>query len=417
MAVDTPARIAILGAGPIGLEAALYARFLGYEVDLYERGRVCEHWERWAHVRLLTPAGMNRSPLGLAALNAQETGKDAAPDEALLTAREMLDTYFLPLAESDLIVDHLHLQIEVVAVGREHRLKAEMPGDERRAADPFRILLRDREGRERTATADIVIDASGVQGQPNWLGAGGMPAIGEAAVCSQLEHGLPDLLGAAQSDYADRQVLVVGAGCSAATNVLALVELAKQHPATRVTWVTRGEADAPIRLLPNDPLPERVRLLQSANAAAQAGGVVTHLAGTGIHAVKSVNNGAQFEVELIGGKHPPVVVDKIVANVGYRPDHGLSQELQAATSYATEGLKKLTAKLRKQAKAGEPPATGGPEALLLPEPNFYILGAKSFGRSSQFLLTHGHEQIRDLFTIIGDRENLDLYASIQHRRK
>ncbi|MEC9117285.1 MAG: FAD-dependent oxidoreductase, partial [Planctomycetota bacterium] len=34
MAIDTPATIAILGAGPIGLEAALYARFLGYEVTV-----------------------------------------------------------------------------------------------------------------------------------------------------------------------------------------------------------------------------------------------------------------------------------------------------------------------------------------------------------------------------------------------
>ena len=42
MAIDTPARIAVLGAGPIGLEAALYARFLGYDVDVYERGKVAD---------------------------------------------------------------------------------------------------------------------------------------------------------------------------------------------------------------------------------------------------------------------------------------------------------------------------------------------------------------------------------------
>ena len=34
MALDTPASIAVLGAGPIGLEAALYARFLGYDVQI-----------------------------------------------------------------------------------------------------------------------------------------------------------------------------------------------------------------------------------------------------------------------------------------------------------------------------------------------------------------------------------------------
>jgi len=43
MALDPPARIAVLGAGPIGLEAALYGRFLGYDVDVYERGAGVAH--------------------------------------------------------------------------------------------------------------------------------------------------------------------------------------------------------------------------------------------------------------------------------------------------------------------------------------------------------------------------------------
>ena len=51
------------------------------------------------------------------------------------------------------------------------------------------------------------------------------------------------------------------------------------------------------------------------------------------------------------------------------------------------------------------------QALLNPEPDFYVLGAKSYGRRGDFLLSHGHEQIVALFTVIGDREGLDLYAS------
>ena len=35
MAIATPAKLAILGAGPLGLEAALYARFLGYAVVIF----------------------------------------------------------------------------------------------------------------------------------------------------------------------------------------------------------------------------------------------------------------------------------------------------------------------------------------------------------------------------------------------
>ena len=78
MAVESPARIAILGAGPIGLEAALYARFLGYEVDVYERGRVAEHLRRWGHVRLFAPFSAISSPLGIAAIAASRFRLEAA---------------------------------------------------------------------------------------------------------------------------------------------------------------------------------------------------------------------------------------------------------------------------------------------------------------------------------------------------
>jgi hypothetical protein len=51
--------------------------------------------------------------------------------------------------------------------------------------------------------------------------------------------------------------------------------------------------------------------------------------------------------------------------------------------------------------------------LLNPEPNYYVLGAKSYGRNSKFLIQRGLEQIRDLFGIIGGRAELDLYKTIQ----
>ena len=66
---DTP-RLAVLGAGPIGLEAALYARTLNLPVTVYERGRVGEYLHNWGHVRLFSPFGMNATSLGRAAIKA-----------------------------------------------------------------------------------------------------------------------------------------------------------------------------------------------------------------------------------------------------------------------------------------------------------------------------------------------------------
>ncbi|HEV7223618.1 MAG TPA: hypothetical protein VGN42_13005, partial [Pirellulales bacterium] len=260
MAVDTPARIAVLGAGPIGLEAALYARYLGYDVDIYERGRAAEHLLRWGHVRLFTPWRMNVTPLGLAALSAQDESWRAPADDAILTGRELAEAYFIPLAHSDLLIDGLQLGAEVLAVGREGLLKQDQVEDEIRIDAPFRILLRDASGQERLAAADVVIDTTGTYGNHNWAGASGIPAAGERAAAEQIKYGLPDVHGADREEYAGRRVLLVGAGYSAATNAVALAELARSAPGTQTTWLTRPSAPprsphGPIAIIPDDRLP------------------------------------------------------------------------------------------------------------------------------------------------------------------
>jgi glycine/D-amino acid oxidase-like deaminating enzyme len=118
MAIDTPAKIAILGAGPIGLEAALYARFLGYEAVVFEAGEIAASVRRWGHVRMFTPFGMNRSPLGLAAIQAQDEQYQPPGDEELLTGNEWIDRYLLPLSCTDLLADHLRLDTTVVGIGK-----------------------------------------------------------------------------------------------------------------------------------------------------------------------------------------------------------------------------------------------------------------------------------------------------------
>ena len=56
----------------------------------------------------------------------------------------------------------------------------------------------------------------------------------------------------------------------------------------------------------------------------------------------------------------------------------------------------------------------GPDLLQVGEPNFFLLGSKSFGRNPHFLLSIGQRQIRDLFALLGGREDLDLYQNVQY---
>jgi thioredoxin reductase len=411
MAIDTPAKIAILGAGPIGLEAALYARFLGYDVVIFEAGEVANSVRSWGHVRMFTPFGMNRSPLGLAAIQAQDEHYQPPADDALLTGNEWIERYLLPLSQTDLLADHLRLQTTVVRVGKSELLKGDMPGHADRGDFPFRLLVRDSEGYERIETADAVIDASGVFRQVNHLGHGGIPTVGEFAVADRVEWRLPDILGRDRKHYAGQHTLLVGAGYSAATNVVALAQLAAEAPGTRVTWLTRREPPAgaagPIEQIANDRLPHRLELARRANE-------ITAKPPTGFAywpATEVEHIEGSFSVELSGRHAGPLPCDRILANVGFRPDRTLYEELQIHECYASEGPMKLAAALLGQRSSDcLDQKACGPQALLNPEPNFYILGAKSYGRKSNFLLSVGLEQIREVFTIIGDRPALDLYA-------
>ncbi len=398
MAIDTPARIAIIGAGPIGLEAALYARYLGYDVDVYEAGAVLEHVRRWQHVRMFTPWAENVSPLGMAAIQAQDPDWHPPAADAVLLGREMLERYWQPLAESDLIVDNLHLHTRVVSIGRPHMLKHELPGDEARGDDNFILLLRSRDGRERLATADVVIDTSGVLGQPNAAGQGGIFAPGELSLRAQIEWHIPDVHGSQRAAYQGRRVLVIGDGHSAATTVVALAAL---EPRPTVLWATRNELLAsvagPLDELSDDPLAERRALVQAANRLANSTDQgVEHFSGTSLATIERLAESDRYRIELVGLHAGTIEVDRVVANVGFSPDLSLFEALQARLSHLTSGVEQLIT---------------GPAGLLLAEPNFYLLGAKSFGRDSRFFIREGLRQIRDLFTIIGDRATLDLYQT------
>ena len=102
-------------------------------------------------------------------------------------------------------------------------------------------------------------------------------------------------------------------------------------------------------------------------------------------------------------------------NVGYLPDNSIYRELQVHECYATSGPIELAASLLSGSSNSDCLAqtSAGPEVLKNPEPDFYIVGAKSYGRNSTFLIRMGLEQIRDVFTLITGNPELDLYSTCE----
>ncbi len=111
--------------------------------------------------------------------------------------------------------------LRVTAVTRAELDKVTTRGRDQR---PFSIALTDRNGTTTHELARAVIDASGTWRQPNPLGANGLPADGEPE-SKRIAYGIPNVLGRDRDIYADRSVLVVGAGHSAANVLIDLVAL------------------------------------------------------------------------------------------------------------------------------------------------------------------------------------------------
>lgn len=404
--------VAVIGAGPVGLEAALYARKLGLAVTVYERGRVGDFMQRWGHVRLFSPFAMNVTPLGRSAILAENPEHEFPADAACITGREHLAAYLEPLAKTKLLRESIRRETQVLAVGRRGFLKGEGIGDPRRGQQPFRLLLRDSKGRERAEEAAVVLDCSGVYGQHRWMGAAGIPASGETAAAGWIAYHLEDVCGERRNAYAGKNILLVGAGHSAATTACNLAALAEQNPETWVTWLARGPSFQPVRRVANDPLRERDRVAGRANHLATRGeGNIEFRPDSIVESIETAGPDRGFRVTARSGGRPRTWdVDRVIAHVGYTPDTALYRELQVHECYASLGPLGLARTLLKQSSVDCLQVTsGGAEALRNPEPNFYILGAKSYGRHPAFLLRTGFEQVRDVFTLIMSQPDLDLY--------
>lgn len=395
--------IAIIGAGPIGLEAAIRALDAGHRVTVIERDRVAANVRRWGHVRFFSPWSMNVSSRGIEIVEA--AGFDRPDPAAFPTGFEFGDRYLRPLSDHVRAHGALVEGVTVVSIGRDGQLKANHVGSAERSESSFRLLVRDGAGHERYLTADIVFDCSGTWGNPNYLGPGGLPALGERALRNRICWVIPDVLGDDRADYANQTTMVVGAGYSAITTLNLLLELTNQAPETRVVWVTRA-TEAPYERVEDDPLPERDRLAELGNRLAAEDDHVDYYGDAWIEALHTIAEGRiRVQVRVDGEPGVEIDVDNVIANVGYRPDVSLYRELQVHQCYASDGPMKLAAKLLSESGAGGDclkQSAGGVEVLLNPEPDFYILGAKSYGRNSAFLLRIGLEQIDAVLDHIAD---------------
>ena len=389
--------VAILGAGPIGLEAALAASDLRLSFTLYEAApHAADSVRRWGHVRLFTPWDLNVSPRMARHLAA--AGRQVPQGDDLPTGRELVERVLEPVARLPEVAENLRLGCRVEAVGRQGLLKHEEIATEERGRRPFRLLVAGPDG-EEVATADVVLDCTGTYGHPNFLGDGGIPAPGETSAAARIRRQLPDFAVEAE-EWAGRSVLLVGAGHSAQTAARQLAALARRAPGTQVIWAVRSPEPSWYAVA-DDPLAERAALVADASRIASwSEPAVEVRRGVVVEALAPSNGGVAAVLRGPDGTEE-VVVDRVLALTGYVGDHQLYRQLQVHECYATAAPIQLSAALLGAAGADcLAQESHGVDVLRSPEPNFFILGSKSYGRLSQFLLRVGWEQVDEVLTAV-----------------
>ena len=408
--LDADLPVAVLGAGPVGLAAVakLIARGLPF-VALEAAPQVGAHLQDYGHVRLFSPWRYNIDADMAAQLSA--TGWQAPDAEALPLAGEVVERVLKPFAALPLVAVGLQLNTRVSAITREGFDKVKSAG---RAQAPF-VIRAEQAGRTVEIRARAVIDATGTWGQPNPLGASGLPALGEADAAAQIFYGIPDLLGVQRQRYAGKRTLVVGAGHSAANALLALAELAQQHAGTSFAWAVRSPALK--RVFGGgaaDALPARGHL-GTALRELQASGTLAFISGLRINELRRSKGRLSVLGQSPSGEPMQLDgIDEIICATGQRPDLSLSSELRVKLDPWLESTEALGPLIDPNLHSCGTVRPHGHRELAHPEPGLYTVGVKSYGRAPTFLMATGFEQARSVVAAIAgdllaaDRVELDL---------
>ncbi|WP_432948190.1 FAD-dependent oxidoreductase [Kribbella sp. CA-253562] len=394
MSEQKTAPVVVVGAGPVGLAAAAHLAERGLDFVVLEAGPgIAAAIDEWRHVKLFSPWRYDVDAAAKRLL--EQAGGWTEPDPGTLpTGGDLIDAYLEPLSKTPQLSGRIRFNAPVAAVTRVGFDRIRTAGREQA---PFLIRLAD--GSELLASA--VIDAAGTWRRPNVLGGSGIPARGENDLAGSISRALPDVLDRDRDRFAGRRTAVVGAGHSAATTLLDLGELAAQVPGTEIVWVVRGTDQA--RTYGGgaaDELPARGALGSRLKQLVQSGQVEL----VSSFRIEAVEPTADGRVQLAAGDRR-VVADTVVNSTGFRPDHAMVAELRLDLDPILGSTRALAPLIDpNQHSCGTVPPHGVDE-LAHPEPGYYAVGAKSYGRAPTFLLATGYEQARSVVAALaGDWE-------------
>lgn len=392
--------IAIIGGGPVGLAAAAHLTLKNIPFIVFEAGKsVGQNMLSWSHVRVFSPWKYNIDNAAKELL--EQTNWIAPNEDGLPTGKELVEDYFLPLANLPQIKPNIYLNSKVLSIGRKGLDKMKTWGREDK---PFSIKVEEN-GRINYYEAKAVIDATGTWNQPNPIGSGGVYAEGEQELKNRIFYGIPNVKTEHLKRYKNKNVVVVGGGHSAINALLDLAEIQKGYPKTQLNWILRKDnMDKVYGGKKDDALEARGALGIRIEQLVNSGKLNVY---TPFHILKLVKeeNSIQIVGDLNGDIETITNVDEIISNTGSRPNLDMIREVRVDLDSSLESVFDLAELIDPNIHSCGTVRPHGEKELRHPEKDFYIVGSKSYGRAPTFLMATGYEQVRSIVAYMaGDIE-------------
>ncbi|MBJ7967621.1 FAD-dependent oxidoreductase [Bacillus cereus] len=395
--------IAIIGGGPVGLAAAAHLAKHGESFILLEAGeKIGSNILTWGHVRLFSPWQYNIDKAALSLL--EEIGWESSDIEALPTGKEIVEQYLQPIANLPKIKPFIHLNTKVLSIGRKDTDKMKTANREKM---PFMIYT-EKEGVIQVYEARAVLDASGTWGNPNPANSNGIWLKEEQSLKKHIFYGIPDILGKEQKRYANKRVAVVGSGHSAINALLELAKLKESNPKTEIVWIMRKQrAEEAYGGEKKDALEARGALGSKIHQLVDEGQVEV-ITPYKIQYVVGTKKG----MDIVGHQEEQEIkindVHEMIVNTGNRPNLSMISEIRTSIDSATESVGALAPLIDPNLHSCGTVRPHGEKELRQPEKDFYIVGAKSYGRAPTFLMATGYEQVRSIVAYLtGDYESAE----------
>ncbi|WP_347860826.1 NAD(P)-binding domain-containing protein [Salimicrobium sp. PL1-032A] len=382
--MHTKLPVAIIGGGPVGLAAAAQLAVREEPFVLFESGdAVGTNFSDYGHVRLFSPWKYNKDEAARTLLTRHN--HPLPDDDTLPFGQDIVNDYLLPLANLPEMKKGIHLMSHVEAITRKGFDKGKTHG---RESAPFLLEVMEN-GKPVTYEARAVIDATGTWQQPNPVGSDGVAASGEEELREHIRYGIPDVSGRERSRYEGKRVMVVGSGHSA---INALLELSGLE-GTTVHWSLRKQnVEETYGGMEDDALPGRGALGTRIKELVDSGRVLVH---EDFHVTALYSSAGRMDV---WSRQDSVVegIDEIIAVTGSRPDFSFLREVRHSFDAAIESVPAIADLIDPNLHSCGTVRAHGEEELRQPEKDFYIVGAKSYGRAPTFLLATGYEQVRSI---------------------